>query len=454
MYLSSAKAIWEYLRRSYSMKQDMSACYDLKRKIFNTKQGNLSITEYFGVLNGFWIELDQYQNLKMECSKDTATLNTVVERDRIFDFLAGLNAEFDPIRVQILGKEKFPDLNEVFYTVRSEETRRQAMLHEQPPDVSALVASKTTRQGPPPSSSKNVRDKFYCEHCNRSGHTKDRCFKLHGREQVLSRGGGSRNMHQYQAHVATHVQDTESFEKRGTDLSSFSQNDVERLKSMLDSMSKPSGSGSLAVTGKSLCSRSLTGENISDLESESESESEFLILGPSLPKTPISVPSLEPELSPSLSLSPSSTPESEPVSVPGPSRPSVLQESAPPAPTLVYQRRSKPDLLQKQIQSPEPEVSTENDSSSDDCAISDTCDTNPVDLPIALRKDKRSCPSLYRHPISQYVSTKHLSTQYQSFIAAIDYVKIPSSVEEALQNRNWVQAMDEEMRALKKMEMI
>ncbi|KAI5420152.1 hypothetical protein KIW84_044075 [Lathyrus oleraceus] len=180
----------------------------------------------------------------------------------------------------------------------------------------------------------------------------------------------------------------------------------------------------------------LQGENISDLESESESESEFLILGPSLPRTPISVPSLEPEFSPSLSLSPSSTPESEPVSVPGPSRPSVLQESAPLAPTLVYQRRSKPDLLQKQIQSPELEVSTENDSSSDDCAISDTCDTNPVDLSIALRKDKRSCPSLYRHPISQYVSTKHLSTQYQSFIAAVDSVKIPSSVEEALQNRN------------------
>ncbi|KAI5423985.1 hypothetical protein KIW84_030271 [Lathyrus oleraceus] len=115
-----------------------------------------------------------------------------------------------------------------------------------------------------------------------------------------------------------------------------------------------------------------------------------MILGPSLPRTPISVPSLELELSHSLSLSPSSTPESEPVIVPGPSRPSVLQESAPPTPTLVYQRRSTLDLLQKQIQSSEPEVSTENDSSSDDCAISDTCDTNPVDLPIALRKDKRS----------------------------------------------------------------
>ncbi|CAI8598047.1 unnamed protein product [Vicia faba] len=166
MYLSMAKAVWDYFCRRYSMKQDMSSCYDLKRKIFNTKQGSLSVNDYFGVLNGFWIELDQHHNLKMEFGKDISTLNIVVERDKIFDLLAGLNTEFDPIQVQILGKEKFPDLNEVFYIARSEETCRQAMLHEHPPDVSALVARKTTRQGPPPLSSKNGRDKFCCEHCN------------------------------------------------------------------------------------------------------------------------------------------------------------------------------------------------------------------------------------------------------------------------------------------------
>ncbi|KAK2419471.1 hypothetical protein QL285_041567 [Trifolium repens] len=157
----------------------MSACYDLKRKIFNAKQENLPITEYFGVLNSLWIELDQYQNLKMECSQDTVILNVVIERDRIFDFLAGLNVEFGPIRVQILGKEKLLTLTEVFYTVPSEETRRHAMLSEHPPDVSALAVSK----GPQPSSSI-----FYCEHCNKSWHNKQNCFKLHGKEQVLSRG--------------------------------------------------------------------------------------------------------------------------------------------------------------------------------------------------------------------------------------------------------------------------
>src|SRR6266487_2360674 len=163
MFLSTARAIWDYLSCSYSMKQDMSACYDLKRKIFNSKQGNLPVTEYFGALNALWIELDQYQNLKMECSNDAAILNAVVERDRIFDFLAGLNVEFDPIRVQILGKEKLPTLTEVFYTVRSEETRRHAMLNQHPPDVSALVAGKV----PQPSS-----EIFYCDYCKKPWHHK------------------------------------------------------------------------------------------------------------------------------------------------------------------------------------------------------------------------------------------------------------------------------------------
>ena len=38
------------------------------------------------------------------CSRD-------VEKDKIYDFLAGLNIEFDPGRFQVLGKEYLPPLN-------------------------------------------------------------------------------------------------------------------------------------------------------------------------------------------------------------------------------------------------------------------------------------------------------------------------------------------------------
>ncbi|RDX97989.1 hypothetical protein CR513_19160, partial [Mucuna pruriens] len=78
-----------------------------------------------------------------------------------------------------------------------------------------------------------------------------------------------------------------------------------------------------------------------------------------------------------------------------------------------------------------------------DNSIEDVTD----DMPIALRKGKRSC---VKYPISQFVCTDHLSVQHQSFIVAIDAIKIPTSVQEALKDENWVQAMKEEMEALEK----
>ncbi|RDX85726.1 hypothetical protein CR513_33043, partial [Mucuna pruriens] len=93
------------------MKNDSSACYDIGSKIFNSRQGTLSVIEYYLTLNGLWIELDQYQGLKM-CKADSITYTRFVEKGRIFKFLHDLNYEYDPIRVQILGKEKLPFLSE------------------------------------------------------------------------------------------------------------------------------------------------------------------------------------------------------------------------------------------------------------------------------------------------------------------------------------------------------
>ena len=42
--------------------------------------------------------------------------------------------------------------------------------------------------------------------------------------------------------------------------------------------------------------------------------------------------------------------------------------------------------------------------------------------------------------------------QHRSFISAIDSIKIPTSVQEALKDENWVQAMNKEMGALERNE--
>ena len=57
----------------------------------------------------------------MECSKDATIYQEFLEKERLFDFLAGLNGEFDQVRVQILGRDPLPSLNEAFSIVRGEE---------------------------------------------------------------------------------------------------------------------------------------------------------------------------------------------------------------------------------------------------------------------------------------------------------------------------------------------
>ena len=80
MFFSTAKEIWENLCQTYSMKKDTAAWYEIENKIFHTSQGSLSVTNYYGMLNGLWIELDQYQNLKMKCTYDSIALTQFLEK--------------------------------------------------------------------------------------------------------------------------------------------------------------------------------------------------------------------------------------------------------------------------------------------------------------------------------------------------------------------------------------
>ena len=67
----------------------------------------------------------------MKCAEGIATLKNFIEKDRVYDFLARLNQEFDQFRVQILGKEEMPSLEEVISIILSEESQRAIMLEPQ-----------------------------------------------------------------------------------------------------------------------------------------------------------------------------------------------------------------------------------------------------------------------------------------------------------------------------------
>ena len=65
-----------------------------------------------------------------------------VEKERIFDFLTSLNVEYDQVKVQVLGKEDPPPLNEIFSIIRAEEGRMSIMLNTPTIEGSNLVTMK------------------------------------------------------------------------------------------------------------------------------------------------------------------------------------------------------------------------------------------------------------------------------------------------------------------------
>ena len=137
------RRIFGTCRKTYSKVHDDAQIYDIKSRISTTKQGNCSITEYSNILHNLWQELDHYQCIEMKCSEDATILKKFMEKDRIYTFLAGLNAEFDIVRVQVLGKEDLPSLNETIGIIQGEESRRRVMLEPQPVESSAMVLRGT-----------------------------------------------------------------------------------------------------------------------------------------------------------------------------------------------------------------------------------------------------------------------------------------------------------------------
>jgi hypothetical protein len=264
MFLVTAKDIWDAVRQTYSKVKDAALIYEIKMKLSMTKQGNMMVIEYYNIMKSFWLELDYYQDFKMQCSEDAVILKNYVERERIFEFLAGLNIEFDQMRVQILGKESLPSLNEVFSVIRAEEGRRTVMLEVPNTEGSAMMITNSRHLS---DASRNQNDamngaevvktegrKFFkddqfCNYCKKTGHTKETCWKLHGKPPRIGRNGGQKWNHS-RGHAHLTNSGEAAHESSTLEVREFNKEEIERLRTLLNTMEKPSGSCSLAQNGK------------------------------------------------------------------------------------------------------------------------------------------------------------------------------------------------------------
>ncbi|KAF7835228.1 Retrovirus-related Pol polyprotein from transposon TNT 1-94 [Senna tora] len=181
MFFATAAEIWKAAKESYSDVENTAELFEIKGALHDLKQGELSVPQYFNTLNRYWLQLDMFECPEWKCSEDAATYQKLVEKERIYKFLLGLNKSLDNIRGRILSVKPLPSLREVLSTVRHEESRRKLMLGSLADsdfvNGSALAVHGASHN--PGNGQKKGRP--WCDHCHRTGHVKDRCWKLHGK---------------------------------------------------------------------------------------------------------------------------------------------------------------------------------------------------------------------------------------------------------------------------------
>jgi hypothetical protein len=132
----------------------------------------------------------------MECVADIQHYNTMMQEDRVYTFLDGLDDRLDNIRGDILQMKPFPTVEQAYAHVRREAVRQAVMISGDSIDnPEAVLTSKGFRPGQS-SSAKSLSldngkhgsgsrprassDGLKCTHCGNLKHTWDTCFKLHG----------------------------------------------------------------------------------------------------------------------------------------------------------------------------------------------------------------------------------------------------------------------------------
>ena len=200
----TAKQVWDSIAVTYFDGTDTSQVYDLKRQVNKMRQSGEPIEKYYNDLQGLWREIDFRRPNPMDCVHDIRKYNTLLQEDRVYTFLDGLDDRLDKIRSDVLQLKPFPTVEQAYAHVRREDIRQTVMLSNRGsiPDAAAMISrgmrtgaqNKFTLQvaktGNPSAHGEKVnfaKTKGHveggtngCSHCGNPKHTRETCFKIHG----------------------------------------------------------------------------------------------------------------------------------------------------------------------------------------------------------------------------------------------------------------------------------
>ncbi|XP_024959026.1 uncharacterized protein LOC112500001 [Cynara cardunculus var. scolymus] len=197
-HANTAAEIWSDLEKRFG-KESAPRAYELKQTLTTTAQNGASVSAYYTKMRELWDEIQivsptPYYTCR-RCTCDAGKgLNEAKEKERLYEFLMGLDNEFATIKTQTLASKPTPTLGTVYHLVAKDEQQRAIAATRRPIHEAAAFQSfaQNRREGTNDSTPQrnkggtkearcNDNDEVEnCTFCGRTGHNKDGCFKQIG----------------------------------------------------------------------------------------------------------------------------------------------------------------------------------------------------------------------------------------------------------------------------------
>ena len=98
--------------------------FEIKGQLNELRQGDMTVTQYFNSLNRYWKQLDLFDSEKLGCTTCSIKYKKIMEKERIFKFLLGLNKNLDEVRGRVLSTKLLPSIREAFFEGEKKAVRR------------------------------------------------------------------------------------------------------------------------------------------------------------------------------------------------------------------------------------------------------------------------------------------------------------------------------------------
>ncbi|KAL2924831.1 Retrovirus-related Pol polyprotein from transposon TNT 1-94 [Bienertia sinuspersici] len=179
LFMSSAKEIWKNLETRFSQVNGARK-YKLNKEVYDLKQKDLSISDYYTNMRALWEEIDGLNiyppitHMNPEINAFIRALNQQKEELRLFQFLNGIDDDdYAGMRTQILMKSPLPTVEEACNMFMQEEAQKEILKGEKAEGDPVALYSKG-------GGGKDSTCEEGCSVCGGKKHTADKCWKIVG----------------------------------------------------------------------------------------------------------------------------------------------------------------------------------------------------------------------------------------------------------------------------------